>query len=180
VLALIEGTLIADDSDLQDEIIGALASDEASSVEARVHLLRTAYDGYSRAAWPRLGLGPIHAAAAADLAARLEAPAGAQDDWSIAAAIRCTCRLCGALTTFLRAPGESRLDWPLAKEQRRHVHAMLDAYGLPVTHSTRRSGRPFTLVLEKTAAVFERDAASRRSWQRDRQWLVRTARAFGA
>jgi hypothetical protein len=180
VLALIEGALITGDSHLHDEIIQALASDDDSSSEARLHLLRTAYEGYPRAACPRLGLAPVHAAAAADLAARIEAPARAPEDWSIAAAIRCTCRLCAALTAFLRTPGESRLEWPLAKEQRRHVHSMLDAYGLPVTHTTRRSGRPFMLVLEKTAAVFEQDAAARRSWQRDRQWLGKTARAFDA
>lgn len=36
----------------------------------------------------------------------------------------------------------------------------LEMYGLPVTHTTWRTGRPFTLVLEKAQALFEGDAAA--------------------
>jgi hypothetical protein len=49
---------------------------------------------------------------------------------------------------------------------------------LPVTHTTRRTGSPFTLVLAKTAAVFERDAAERHSWQQELQWLKKTTADF--
>ena len=45
-------------------------------------------------------------------------------------------------------------------------------------HTTRRSGRPYTLVLEKTAALFDRDAVERRSWQTELQWLTETAASF--
>jgi len=38
--------------------------------------------------------------------------------------------------------------------------------------------RPVTLVLEKTAAVFERDAHERRLWQSALQWLTKTAVEF--
>jgi hypothetical protein len=58
------------------------------------------------------------------------------------------------------------LNWPLAESKRAHVHRVLDAYDLPVTHTTRRNGSPYTLVLTKTSAVFERDAAERAAWQR--------------
>jgi len=85
-----------------------------------------------------------------------------------------------AVSRFLRAPSESRFEWPLAKEGRRHVHGVIDSRDLPVLHKTRRTGRPFTLVLEKTAAVFERDAAERRLWAGELKWLEQTAGAFGS
>jgi hypothetical protein len=47
-----------------------------------------------------------------------------------------------------------------------------------VTHTTRRKGRPFTLILEKTAELFERDAAERLSWQQELQWLNKTNADF--
>jgi hypothetical protein len=43
---------------------------------------------------------------------------------------------------------------------------MLAAHDLPVTHTTQRTGSPYTLVLTKTSAVFERAAAERAAWQR--------------
>jgi len=79
---------------------------------------------------------------------------------------------------FLRAPDQVRLDWPLAKHHRAHIHEAVDLNDLPVSHVTRRTGRPFTLVLEKTDAVFTRDAAERRSWESDLKWLRMTAEAF--
>jgi hypothetical protein len=106
--------------------------------------------------------------------------ARAPDDWSIGTALRCSCKLCTTLTRFLRAPGESCFEWPLAKERRKHVHGVIHSRDLPVLHKTRRTGRPFTLVLEKTAAVFERDAAERRLWAGELEWLEQTADAFGS
>ena len=48
------------------------------------------------------------------------------------------------------------LPWTVAS----HIHQVIDAHNLPVTHVTRRTGRPFTLVLVETEALFAR---SRRS-----------------
>jgi hypothetical protein len=73
-----------------------------------------------------------------------------------------------------------RFEWPLAKDQRAHIHQMIDAHDLPVTHVTRRSGRPFTLVLTKAEALFERQAIERNLWRRDLHWLAETAPAFEA
>jgi hypothetical protein len=42
---------------------------------------------------------------------------------------------------------------------------------LPVTHQTRRSGRPYTLVLTKTEVLFERERQSRRRDKDDLAWL---------
>jgi len=59
-----------------------------------------------------------------------------------------------------------------------HIHQILDAHGLPMTHTTRRAGRPFTLVLTKTDALFEREESERELWERDLRWLTKTAPAF--
>ena len=91
---------------------------------------------------------------------------------------RCTCGLCGTLARFLAAADETRLEWPLAKDSRAHIHQILDAHNLPVTHTTRRAGRPFTLVLTKTDALFEREAKERELWEGDLRWLTKAAPAF--
>jgi hypothetical protein len=78
----------------------------------------------------------------------------------------------------LGASDQVRFEWPLAKNQRAHIHQILDAHDLPVSHTTRRAGRPFTLVLTKTDALFDREVAERRTWERDLAWLTSTARAF--
>src|SRR5260370_40541405 len=83
------------------------------------------------------------------------APPRAEDDWSITASVRCSCKLCTTLTDYLRASDRVRFEWPLAQTQRAHIHDIVDSRELPVRHTTRRTGRPFTLILEKTAAVFE-------------------------
>jgi hypothetical protein len=43
-----------------------------------------------------------------------------------------------------------------------------------VRHQTRRSGRPYTLVLSKTDALFAREREARRRDQTDLTWLGRT------
>jgi hypothetical protein len=45
---------------------------------------------------------------------------------------------------------------------------VIDAHDLPVTHVTRRTGRPFT------------EAIQRNLWRRDLHWLAETAPAFEA
>ena len=86
--------------------------------------------------------------------------------------------VCAKLTPYLRAPDEIRFEWPLAQAQRAHIHGIVDSHYLPMCHTTRRSGRPYTLVLERTAALFSRDAVERRSWQTELQWLTVTAASF--
>jgi hypothetical protein len=41
-----------------------------------------------------------------------------------------------------------------------------------VRHQTRRVGRPYTLVLTKTDALFEREAQQRRTEQQELVWLA--------
>lgn len=113
-------------------------------------------------------------ALAADCAARLRArlaqPQRAADDWSIPLD-GCRCDLCGTLRAFLADPARRTLDWPLATDSRRHIHSRLDAAEVPVTHVTRRQGRPYTLVLTKTDELFTREQAARATDQDDLAWL---------
>ena len=53
------------------------------------------------------------------------------------------------------------------------VRAFGDGAELPVHHQTRRSGRPYTLVLTKTDALFEREREERQRDQSDLAWLGR-------
>ena len=105
-------------------------------------------------------------------------PARVHDDWSITVPLRCSCRLCTTLTRFLRASNQRQLEWPLAQADRGHVHQTIDIRDLPVTHTTRRVGRPFTLVLQKTRALFEHDTAARRVAREDLRWLEAMAGRF--
>jgi len=182
LLALIESAVIADQPALRDTILGFvdknLDADLADAVPLQLPLavLRAAdrnhtADPTSRDTWRDLGLEPLRQRLTQALSARLARPARDDDDWSIHTPIRCTCELCKTLTDFLRSPRNKRLDWPLAEQRRAHVHGAIDAHGLPVRHVTRRQGRPFTLVLEKTRALFDQDAAARRSWAHDLAWI---------
>jgi hypothetical protein len=101
----------------------------------------------------------------------MRTPVREPGNWSIAAPRRCRCALCRTLGEFLAAENRVQFEWPLAKDARRHVHQVIDAHALPVAHATRRTGRPFTLVLRKTEALFAREAAQRRKWQEDLAWL---------
>lgn len=78
------------------------------------------------------------------------------------------------LAAFLHSPTEQRLLWPLAEQRRRQIHSLIDQAGLPVRHTTQRSGRPFTLVLEKTDELFTREADRRRRTQDHLAWLDAT------
>ncbi|ELB91559.1 2OG-Fe(II) oxygenase [Rhodococcus wratislaviensis IFP 2016] len=83
----------------------------------------------------------------------------------------CDCGLCGTLGDFLADPARRRFEWPIKQESRRHVHSRIDRDELPVDHRTIRKGRPFTLVLAKTRALFEREAQARRRDEADLAWL---------
>ena len=82
------------------------------------------------------------------------------------------------LKRFLSDGATTELEWPLNKEDRKHVHGIIDMHELPVTHETRRQGRPYTLILTKTEALFEREVAERKRWQKDLEWLRKQEAMF--
>lgn len=71
------------------------------------------------------------------------------------------------LAEFLASPAQRTLEWPLAEPRRRWVHSWIDRANLPVRHSTRRTGRPYTLVLTKTDEIFTRERTARRRAEED-------------
>lgn len=167
LLGFLESTTVAKAGELREETVSLLCADENEMLlPCLVTMLRAA----TKTETP--GLETIQRNCVRRLEARLEPPARDEDDWSIALPPGCDCELCDTLGEFLADPEESRLEWPLAKDGRKHVHRRIDAHELPVRHETRRSGRPYTLVLTKTEALFEREAAQRRSWQADLEWLT--------
>jgi hypothetical protein len=110
---------------------------------------------------------------AARLRTRLARPQRASGDWSIELpAGSCTCELCDTLRVFLEDKSRRTSEWPLAQQGRQHIHSRIDAAELPVTHVTRRQGRPYTLVLNKTDALFAREHEARIRDETDLEWLA--------
>lgn len=106
----------------------------------------------------------------------LAKPERAATDWSITppSEFGRLDDLSAPLLAFLASPQQKRLEWPLAKAKRQLIHQFIDRHELPIQHETRRTGRPYTLVLEKTPALFKREAAARQQWKKDLAWLRRT------
>ncbi|CAO5163355.1 2OG-Fe(II) oxygenase [Frankia sp. AiPs1] len=119
------------------------------------------------------GFGDLATDCAARLSARLALPRRTSIDWSITLPTGgCACDLCDTLRAFLADPDQRTLEWPLAKGGRQHVHSRIDTAELPVSHVTRRLGRPYTLILHKTDTLFTDEAAARASDQADLEWLT--------
>ena len=176
VLAAVENARI--DPELKRCIVDFMA-DETDQLEVlRLGVLRTAHERHGSNTLRAIGVKSLHTRCAQDLVRRLNAPPRAADDWSITTPLRCSCKLCDRLEAYLRAPRNLRFEWPLAKKERAHVHRAIDSQDLPVRHITRRVGRPFTLVLEKTPALFVRDAAERQAWEKELRWLEETTGDF--
>ena len=178
MLALIESCGSVQQAALHRELIDTLLEKPAEILPLQLGLLRAARARFRPEALRTLGLKRIHQSCARELEAQLRAPPRARDDWSITAPLLCSCKLCAKLTHFLRAAAERRLEWPLAQAQRAHVHQKIDRCGLPMTHTTGRKGSPFTLVLEKSTALFEHDATARRVAREDLRWLEAAAGGF--
>lgn len=178
VVALIETAVMAQAREVHHQILEALKADADELMPLRVAVLRAAQRGRSRRTAGRLGLKAVHARCVRELTRQLQAPPRARNDWSITTPIGCSCKLCQVLARYLAARDEVLFEWPLAHGDRAHIQAILDLTDLPVRREVRQSGRPFTLVLEKTSALFERAAAERRALEEDLKWLKATAKGF--
>jgi 2OG-Fe(II) oxygenase superfamily len=143
----------------------------AELLPLQVKLLRAVAALDSLPAQLAAGLETIRGRALESLRARLANPARNPDDWSLALAPGCACDLCQKLGTFLGDRTSQTLEWPLAEQGRRHVHQRIDHQELPVRHETRRSGRPYTLLLTKLPQLHKTEASERKAWQADLKWL---------
>jgi hypothetical protein len=118
------------------------------------------------------GLDSLAACCAEQLRASPARPRRTTDDWSIEPPAGCACDLCGTLARFLQDAKRRTFEWPLVTSGRSHIHSRLDIYELPVSHKTRRQGRPYTLVLTKTEALFESERDARERHEADLAWLT--------
>jgi hypothetical protein len=172
VAAMLEGARVIAATDLSDETITVLRRHEELTGCAIAVLRAT-----PTRRWSATGLDTLAAHCSATLQASLARPPRAGDDWSIEPPKGCDCELCAQLRVFLEDPITTSFEWPLAKDRRAHVHRRIDAAELPVAHQTRRTGRPYTLVLSKTDALFHRERLRRRGDEKDLAWLQRNAGA---
>jgi hypothetical protein len=170
IAAILEGAAVLGASDLRDEAVGFLCRGNDDLLACLMAVLRAA-----RPLPPVMrrdaGLSVVAQHCTTRLTARLDRPRRADDDWSIEVPTGCNCKLCDILGGFLSDPGRRWFEWPIAKEGRRHVHGRLDGAEMPVGHQTRRTGRPYTLVLTKTEAIFEREREARSRDEADLAWL---------
>ena len=170
ILAVLESTAIVGADDVRDHAVRFVCAQNDDVLACLIQVLRaaTALPPATRTA---AGLDTIGRHCAGRLQARLARPQRATNDWSIRLPGGCTCTLCHTLSAFLTDPAQRTFEWPLAEQGRRHVHSRLDGAELPVRHQTRRTGRPYTLVLTKTEAIFERDKKARQRDDADLTWL---------
>jgi hypothetical protein len=78
-------------------------------------------------------------------------------DWRISHSISNPGALSAQLTTFLDDGEQRTLNIPMVKDDRKRMHRMIDSQELPVSHTTTRTGRPFTLNLAKKKSLFARE-----------------------
>lgn len=160
-----------------DTIITSLRALPDTALECLLPLLRTATGQQATARRDGVPAACVFQSLADHCEARLTAalarPVRAADDWSLAPAGTCRtgCALCPDLDAFLTSRTRRVMDWPLAKDGRRHLHSRIDLAGLPVSHITRRQGRPYTLVLTKTNEVFTRERAAQARAESELAWL---------
>jgi hypothetical protein len=173
VAGLLMSAAIVVAADLREEVSAFLSQNNDDLVTCAMSALRAAHKT-KRHTYPESGLGVIARHCAARLQARLARPARTADDWSIEPPEGCSCELCRTLGAFLDDKARRTFEWPLAEQRRRHIHSRIDQAELPVHHQTRRTGRPYTLVLNKTDALFTREREARRRDQNDLSWLDRT------
>ncbi|WP_239396976.1 2OG-Fe(II) oxygenase [Frankia sp. CiP3] len=160
-------------ADTRDTVLEHVRRQQDAVTALEMSALRAAVAPGGNGTRGETGFGELAADCAARLRSRLALPSRAATDWSITlAADGCGCELCETLRAFLADPSQRTLDWPLAEQRRRHVHSRIDAAELPVSHVTRRQGRPYTLVLQKTDALFTDELTQRATDQADLDWLV--------
>ena len=155
--------------DLGEEIVARLASTRTERrVDFLLALLRATPERDDDVV---LALRAVRELCIDSLNARLSAAPRDARDWSILPELACRCERCRKLGAFLVSREQRVLEWPLAKEHRAHVHRTIEEYELPLDHRTRRTGRPYTLVLTKRETIFGQDAARRKQWLDDLTWL---------
>jgi 2OG-Fe(II) oxygenase superfamily len=167
IAAVLEGARVISAANLSNDAIAVLRRD-GHLKDCAIAVLRAT----PKQRWSAMGLDALAADCSVALEAGLARPPRAGADWSIKLPNGCGCELCAELRVFLEDPIPTSLEWPLAKDRRAHIHRRIDASELPVDHQTRRTGRPYTLLLRKTDALFQRERRQRRQDERHLAWLL--------
>lgn len=82
----------------------------------------------------------------------LEPPA----DWRRDSQIKCTCRDCAELRTFLNNPAQSTWSFKAAETKRNHIEHSIKSHKSDVSYITERSSRPYSLICTKNQASYQR------------------------
>jgi hypothetical protein len=171
--AVLTAAAVVKAASTQDAVCRHIRQQEDSVTALEVSALHAVADMPREVTHSRAGFADLAADCTARLRARLARPQRASGDWSISLSPgRCTCDLCDTLRAFLEDKDRRTFEWPLAQQRRQHIHSRIDAAELPVTHKTRRQGRPYTLVLHKTGALFAREQEARSRDETDLRWLA--------
>jgi hypothetical protein len=167
---LLEATAVAGETGLRDEILGFLHGQGDDLQALLVSGLRSA-TGLTPADLSAAGLHTLAGLCAARLGELIARPGRADDDWAITWRDTCGCELCVTFGEFLGDGSRRTLEWPLAEARRKHIQQSIRAAELPVRHQIVRAGSPYTLVLAKTDALFERERKARKRAVTDLAWL---------
>ena len=167
---LLEATAVAGETGLRDEILGFLRERGDELRALLVSALRSATE-LSPADRPVSGLDTLASLCASHLGELIARPVRAEDDWAITWRDTCGCELCITFGEFLGDGSRRTLEWPLAEVRRKHIRQSIRAAELPVRHQTLRAGSPYTLILTKTDALFERERKARQRAITDLAWL---------
>lgn len=172
ILGILESAATLGEWDLSAEAVRHLSARvDEPFLSVMEYTLRQAAESLDEETREAIGLDVLEARTIEEFERLLAEPAREPDDWSIALPAGCDCELCGTLAEFLADADFQQLEWPIAEAKRQHVHRRIDAHALPVRHKTRRSGRPYTLVLTKTRDLFAFEASQRQRWQAALDWL---------
>lgn len=174
IRGILAAALLAAETSVARDVVATFRQhDDDALLSCLVRVLRDSVgDAEARSGAPA-PLAELRDHAVEALRARLDRPARAENDWSLVLPPGCDCELCTELGSFLADADRVRFEWPINKERRQHVHRRIDDHEIPVRHQTRRSGSPYTLVLEKREELFEREANRHRSWRADLERLTR-------
>jgi hypothetical protein len=179
LLSLLETAAVIRAPAIQDDLIAFITAPEtALPLMAAGALLQKSQQGRTLAAVKALGLQALARRVETLLDRALAAEPRSPDDWSIEPPSGCSCALCKELSTFLRDRDRTEFAWPLPEKQRQHIHQVIDDNRLPLAHTTSRHGRPYTLLLTKQKALFEREAALRARQEKLLAWLRKQKGAF--
>lgn len=175
---LLEATAVAGETRLRDEITGFLRERAGELHALLISALRGTTE-LSLAGRQACGLDTLARACASRLGELLARPVRAEDDWAITWHRTCACDLCVSFGEFLRDGSRRLLEWPLAEARRKHVKQAIRTAELPVRQQVVRAGSPYTLILTKTDALFERERKARQRAVTDLAWLRKNWPAAG-